>query len=239
MIGDNATSYPQIGLDLGRGNLTYRFMAGELLSVNGRQRYIVGNRLDYRRGNFWVSVGESALYSGESAVLRLFNPLEFIFVDRSSASDREDISNNTMLNAMFWARVGQGTLYGEFVLDDFDLNPRTGRVDRPIVPTQYHLSFGGRYLGVSDRLEFGFDYRRVSAFSYRPSGDRPSEIWMHLDRGLGTRGRTTTVLRCGRTCIPPFGACVSPPCFSFSARERVTTAFPFRRDSLNLGSSSG
>ena len=185
MIGDNATSYPQIGLDLGRGNLTYRFMAGELLSVNGRQRYIVGNRLDYRRGNFWVSVGESALYSGESAVLRLFNPLEFIFVDRSSASDREDISNNTMLNAMFWARVGQGTLYGEFVLDDFDLNPRTGRVDRPIVPTQYHLSFGGRYLGVSDRLEFGFDYRRVSAFSYRPSGDRPSEIWMHLDRGLG------------------------------------------------------
>ena len=44
MIGDNATSYPQIGLDLGRGSLTFRFMAGELLSVNGRQRYIVGNR---------------------------------------------------------------------------------------------------------------------------------------------------------------------------------------------------
>ena len=182
MIGDNATSYPQIGLDLGRGSLTFRFMAGELLSVNGRQRYIVGNRLDYRRGNFWVSVGESALYSGESAVLRLFNPLEFIFFDHSSTYDQQAISGNMMFNGMFWARVSQATLYGEFVLDDFDLNPRTGQEDRPIEATSYQLSLGGRYLGISDRLEFGFDYRRVSAWSYR-SGVL-TEIWTHLDRGL-------------------------------------------------------
>ncbi len=183
MIGDNATTYPQIGLDLGRGSLTFRFMAGELLSVDGRQRYIVGNRLDYRRGNFWVSIGESALYSGESAVLRLFNPLEAIFFDHSATYDQNEISGNMMLNAMFWTQVGQATLYGEFVLDDFDLNPRTGTVDRPIEATSYQLSLGGRYLGVSDRLELGFDYRRVSAWSYR-SGVL-TEIWTHLDRGLG------------------------------------------------------
>ena len=182
MIGDNATSFPQIGLDLGRGNLSFRFMAGELLSVNGRQRYIVGNRLDYRRGNFWVSIGESALWSGESAVLRLFNPLEFIFVDHSSKYDTEDISGNMMFNTMFWWKFGQSTLYGEFALDDFDLNPRTGAEDRPIEATSYQLSLGGRYRGISDRLEFGFDYRRVSAWSYR-SGVL-TEIWIHLDRGL-------------------------------------------------------
>ena len=183
MIGDNVTSYPQIGLDLGRGNLTFRFMAGELESVDGRQRYIVGNRIDYRRGNFWVSLGEAALYSGESLGLRLLNPLEFIFFDHNANVNRPGTSGNVMLNGMFWARVGQGTLYGEVALDDFDLNPRTGRVDRPIEPTSYQLSLGGRYLGVSDRLEFGFDYRRVSALSYR-SGV-VTEIWMHLDRGLG------------------------------------------------------
>jgi hypothetical protein len=180
MIGDNATTYPQIALDLGRGSLSFRFMAGELLSLNGRQRYIVGNRLDYRRGNFWVSVGQSALYSGESAVLRLFNPLEFIALDHSSNYDPEEISGNKMLNAMFWTRVGQGTLYGEFVLDDYDLN---GGGSSPIEATSYQLSVGGRYLGVSDRLEFGFDYRRVSAWSYR--SPIVTEIWMHLDRGLG------------------------------------------------------
>jgi len=183
MIGDNPTTYPQIGLDLGRGSLTFRFMAGELLSEEGRQRFIVSNRLDYNRGNFWVSIGQAALSSGGAAVLRLSNPLEAIFFDRSSNDDRDVISSNMMLNAMFWTRVGQGTLYGEFALDDFDLNPRTGAEDRPIEATSYQVSLGGRYLGVSNRLEFGFDYRRVSAFSYRSS--IVTEIWTHLDRGLG------------------------------------------------------
>ncbi len=78
--------------------------------------------------------------------------------------------------------MGQGTLYGEFALDDFDLNPRTGAEDGGIEATSYQLSLGGRYLGVSDGLELGFDYRRVSAWSYRSGVD--TEIWMHLDRGL-------------------------------------------------------
>ena len=147
MIGDNATPIPQIALDLGRGNLSFRFMAGELLSVNGRQRYIVGNRLDYRRGNFWVSIGESALYSGESAVLRLFNPLEAIVFDHSSTYDPDEISGNVMFNGMLWWQLGQTTLYGEFALDDFDLNPRTGAEDRPVEATSYQLSLGGRYQG--------------------------------------------------------------------------------------------
>ena len=183
MIGDNATPIPQIALDLGRGNLSFRFMAGELLSVNGRQRYIVGNRLDYHRGNFWVSIGESALYSGESAVLRLFNPLEAIVFDHSSTYDPDEISGNVMFNGMLWWQLGQTTLYGEFALDDFDLNPRTGAEERPVEATSYQLSLGGRYQGISDRLELGFDYRRVSAWSYR-SGVL-TEIWTHLDRGLG------------------------------------------------------
>ena len=87
-----------------------------------------------------------------------------------------------MFNAMFWARVGQGTLYGEFALDDFDLNPRVGKEDRAAEATSYQLSLGGRYLGVSDRLEFGFDYRRVSALSYRTTA--LAEIWTHLERGI-------------------------------------------------------
>ena len=183
MIGDNATPVPQLGLDLGRGSLSFRFMAGELESVGGRQRYIVSNRLDYRTGDFWISIGESALYSGDASVLRLFNPMEFIFVDHSATYDQQAISGNIMFSGMFWARMGQSTLYGEFALDDFDLNPRTGNVDRPIEATSYQLSLGGRYHGISDRVELGFDYRRVSAWSYR-SGVL-TEIWMHLDRGLG------------------------------------------------------
>ena len=227
MIGDNPTTYPQIGLDLGRGNLSFRFMAGELLSKGGRQRFIVSNRLDYRRGNFWVSVGQAALYSGEAAVLRLFNPLEAIFFDRSSTYDRNAISANMMLNAMFWTRVGQGTLYGEFVLDDFDIDARTGKNDGAIFPTIYHLSLGGRYLGVSDRLEFGFDYRRVSGWSYRTSADVP-EVWMHLDRGLGDPWSDYDRVTLRADLYPSVGGLRISPVLQFQRKGEGDYRLPFQ-----------
>jgi len=232
MIGDNPTPYPQIGLDLGRGNLTFRFMAGELESVNGLPRYIVANRLDYRRGNFWVSVGESVLYTGESSVLRFFNPLEFIFFDRNSTLDEGRILSNVMLNVMFWTRVGQGTLYGEFALDDFDLNPRIGKEDRPVFPSQYHLSLGGRYQGVSDRLEFGFDYRRVSAWSYRPTSDNPSDIWMYWDRGLGDPWSDYDRLTLRADLYPSVGGLRISPVLQFQRKGEGDYRLPFqlRRD---------
>jgi hypothetical protein len=182
MISDNPTSYPQLGLDLGRGKLSFRFMIGELRPVNERERFVVANRLDYRHDDFWISVGEAVVYSGEGSMLRLLNPVEFLFVDAHANINRNDISGNVMLNAMFWARLGEGTVYGEFALDDFDLNPRTGKADRAAEATSYQLSLGGRYLAVSDRLELGFDYRRVSALSYR--SEPVSELWTELARGL-------------------------------------------------------
>ncbi len=227
MIGDNATTYPQIGLDLGRGNLTFRFMAGELLSVSGRQRYIVGNRLDYRRGNFWASIGQSALYSGESAVLRLFNPLEAIFFDHSSTYDQNEISGNVMFNGMLWWQLGQTTFYGEFALDDFDLDPRTGKQDRPIEPTSYQTSLGGRYLGVSDQLEFGFDYRRVTGLSYRSGVD--TEIWMHLDRGLADPWSDYDRLTLRADWYPSVQGLRVSPVFQFQRKGEGDYRIPFPR----------
>ena len=223
MIGDNATPLPQIGLDLGRGSFTFRFLAGELESVDGRQRYLVGNRIDYRRGNFWVSLGQSALYSGESAVLRLFNPLEFIFFDHSATYDQQAISGNVMFNATFWAQVGQGTLYGEFVLDDFDRNSLSGQV--AIEATSYQLSLGGRYMGVSDRLELGLDYRRVSAWSYR-SGVT-TEIWMHLDRGLADPFSDYDRLTLRADWYPPVRGLRISPVLQFQRKGEGDYRIPF------------
>jgi hypothetical protein len=223
MIGDNATPLPQIGLDLGRGNFTFRFLAGELESVDGRQRYLVGNRIDYRRGNFWVSLGQSALYSGESAVLRLFNPLEFIFFDHSATYDQQAISGNVMFNVTFWAQVGQGTLYGEFVLDDFDRNSLSGQV--AIEATSYQLSLGGRYMGVSDRLELGLDYRRVSAWSYR-SGVT-TEIWMHLDRGLADPFSDYDRLTLRADWYPPVRGLRISPVLQFQRKGEGDYRIPF------------
>ncbi len=183
MIGSNPTSYPQIGVDLGRGRFSFQFMAGELKSVAGRRRYVVANRLDYAWPNFKVSVGEAAVYSGEGSTLRLINPVEFIFFDHNANNDSEDISGNVMVNAMFWGRLGNATLYGEAALDDFDLNPRTGADDRPVEATSYQVSLGARYHGLRAGIVPDLDYRRVSGWSYRTGPE--AEQWTHLDRGLG------------------------------------------------------
>jgi hypothetical protein len=187
MLSDNATSYPQIGLDLGSGAFTFQYMAGELLPVAGRKRYLVANRLDYATENLQVALGQAALYSGEAEPLRLMNPVEFIFFDHDGSREvgQSTLTGNLMFNGMFWARVGQGTIYGEGAIDDFDLNPRVGISERGIEATSYQISLGGRYYGAGERTVLGFDYRRVSAWSYR-SGPA-AEQWTHLDRGLGDR----------------------------------------------------
>lgn len=182
MVSSNPTTYPQIGFDLGRGRLSFHFMAGELEPKSERKRYLVANRVSYGTDRFHVSVGEAALYSGQGNTLRLINPAEAIFFDHNAENDRSDLTGNVMLNAMVWARVGQGTVFGEFALDDFDLNPRTGVEDRGIEATSYQVSLGARYYGLSDQVELGLDYRRVSAWSYRT--DPTYELWEQLNRGL-------------------------------------------------------
>ena len=181
MLSDNATPYPQIGLDLGRGRFSFHFMAGELETVAGRRRYVVANRLDFRTENFHVAIGE-VVVSSRGSLLRLMNPVEFIFFDQR-ANNGQKASGNLMLNAMVWAKAGNVTFYGEAALDDFDLLPRTGKQDRGIEATSYQVSAGARYFGVREDVVLGLDYRRVSAWSYRSGVE--AEQWMYLNRGLG------------------------------------------------------
>lgn len=186
MISDNATSFPQVGLDFGRGKFSFRFMAGELEPIADRDRRIVANRIDYGTENLRISLGEAVLYSGEGSLLRLMNPVEALFFDHNSNNTvPSKITGNLMFNAMFWARVGHATFYGEGAIDDFDLNPRIGKEDRPVEATSYQASLGARYYGLREDLVFGFDYRRVSAWSYRSGPE--ADQWMYLDRGLGDR----------------------------------------------------
>ena len=185
MIGDNPTAYPQVGLDVGRARFTLQFMGGELEPLEGRRRYIVANRLSYGTPDLWISVGEAVLYSGDASLLHVLKPLEILLYSHNANENAEDdraLTGNVMLNAMFWARRGPAAFYGEFVLDDFDLNPRIGSEERPVEATSYHLELGGRYVGFP-ALELGLDYRRISGWSYRSGRDE--ERWTYLERGLG------------------------------------------------------
>ena len=183
MVGENPTPYPQLGLDLGRGRVSFRFLAGELDPIEQRNRYLVANRIDYTSPRLQLSVGEAALYAGHGSTLRLINPVEFLFFDADANQERRDITGNIVLNGTFWALLGRTSIYGELMLDDFDLRPRLHEVDRPVEATSYGIHLGARHPGPADWVELGADYRRVAGWTYRTVA--PSEKWTYLDRGLG------------------------------------------------------
>ncbi len=181
MLSGNPVAYPQFGLDIGRGRVAVRFMTGELEAVDGRTRYFMANRVDYGTPNFWISLGEAKIFSAERhSALRFLNPAELLIFDHDS--EPTDVTGNLMFNGLLWMRLGESTVYGELVIDDFDLDPFLGGTDRDSEPINFQLSMGARYHGVSPRVELGLDYRRVSAWSYR--SPPVAERWSYLDQGL-------------------------------------------------------
>lgn len=181
MVSDNAVAYPQFGLDVGRGRVRVHFFSGELEAIDGRTRYVMGNRVDYGTPNFWISLGEAKIFSADRhSALRFLNPAELLFFDHDS--EPTDVSGNLMFNGTLWARLGETTAYGELVVDDFDIQSFYKGQSSEGEPLNYQIAMGARYHGVSPRVELGFDYRRVSAWSYRSSVER--ERWTYLDRSL-------------------------------------------------------
>jgi len=183
MLSDGATTYPQLGFDIGGGGLELEFMLGELdvlKDADGidHKRWIVANRLSYRKDDFAISVGESKVFAmeGNGPGLRNLNPLELYFFD--DQGQPRDFVANLVLDGQFWLRRGRLVLFGEGLLDDIDVDSG----ERDPEPFTYAMSFGGRMSSVLPWMDLELDYRRVSAFAYR---SLPTDTWSFLDRGLG------------------------------------------------------
>jgi hypothetical protein len=152
--------------------------------VDGRTRYFMANRVDYGTPDFWISIGEAKIFSADRhSRLRFLNPAELLIFDHDS--EPTDVTGNLMFNGLIWTRLGDTTLQGELVIDDFDLDAFLGGTERDSEPINFQLSMGARYRGVSPRVELGVDYRLVSAWSYR--SPPVAEQWSYLDQGLADR----------------------------------------------------
>ena len=89
MISSTPTTYPQLGLTLGSGNLRLRFVFAELDTLKdlspgpappgGREeqsRYLTANELEFRTSDFAISIGEAKLGVSAGPVLGNLNPLD-------------------------------------------------------------------------------------------------------------------------------------------------------------------
>jgi hypothetical protein len=229
MLSDVATTYPQLGFDIGGGGLELDFMLGELdvlQDANGTdlKRWIVANRLSYRRDDFAISVGESKVFGmeGNGPGLRNLNPLELYFFDMTTAP--HDAVENVVLTGQFWARTGGLVLYGDVLLDDIDVTPE----DRDPAPLRYALSLGTRVLDLHPAVELNIDYRRVSAFAYRT---RPLvDQWSYFDRGLGDPFSDYDRITIGATVYPGLPGLRLTPVLQYQRKGEGDFRTPFPPD---------
>lgn len=178
MVSALPTSYPQVGLEARLGRFTLRSFTAELDTLRGAKRYLAAHRIDYEAPDLVLSFGESILYAGGPGTLslRYANPLAFLFFDQGKRPHYEE---NLTLDAQFWYRTGGTTLYGEFLLDDFEImDPPEDRE-----PLQYAFTAGLRLTSLAPSLELGIEYRQVGAWTYRTVAG--IERYVYLRRGLG------------------------------------------------------
>jgi hypothetical protein len=144
----------------------------------------MANRVDYGTPDFWISIGEAKIFSADRhSALRFLNPAELLIFDHDS--EPTDVTGNLMFSGLLWARLGETTLQGELVIDDFDLDSFLNGTSSEGEPINFQISMGARYRGVSPQVELGLDYRRVSAWSYR--SPPVAEQWTYLDLSLADR----------------------------------------------------
>jgi hypothetical protein len=196
MISDNATSYPQLGFEIGSPTLITRFLVGELEPLFDQRRYIAAHHLAYRRSDFVISIGEAKVYVANDGGPRIrnLNPFEIFFFDHDT--EPKEVASNLMLNGQLWFRAGGGVFFGEAVLDDIDVTP-----EGDAEPLTYAISMGARFPSIIRSMELGIDYRQVSAFAYRTPID--ADRWSFLERGLGDAWSDYDRLTLSASLFPP------------------------------------
>lgn len=183
MVGPYATTIPELTFEFHFGPFALRSLTGELESMtdpaSGQvvKRYLTAHRVDFMRRNLVISIGEGLLYASPTGLqLRYLNPLEVTFATRGVAP--KDATVNVVQQAQVWFGNGRIEVYGEFMLDDIDVEP-VGDAE----PLTYAFTTGVRVPSLGSRIDLEAEYQQVSAFAYRT----PNVVddWSFLARGLG------------------------------------------------------
>ncbi len=183
MLSDVATTFPRLTFDFQLGRFTLHSMIGELETLTnprtqmGEKRYMTAHRLDYVTDNMVLSLGESVVFASNNGPhFRYANPVEVLFATRSD--EPRDAGENVALDGQVWFGWRGLQLYGEFFLDDIDVNPGDDAE-----PFTYAFSVGSRVTSIAPWLELAAEYQQVAAFAYRTPNE--VDVWSYLDRGLG------------------------------------------------------
>ncbi|MEM6647194.1 MAG: hypothetical protein AAF730_13180 [Bacteroidota bacterium] len=198
LLSRNARSFDQLGLRIGGPRLSLTSFIGELdsLTEDGRftgrvgdrarnvdsfRRYLVAHRLDIRINASWsVALLESVLYSGPNSSLSLkyLNPLHpaLFVVDNAPKNDE----NNGMVGALVHGTPGVWRVYGQLLMDDFDVVNGVEEASFAVVGA---VERGGLLPTVDAGMRFEMAARRTY------NAAQPEGKYLYLQRSLGLFSR--------------------------------------------------
>ncbi len=195
MLSRNPVSVDQIAFRIGGDKLSWRGLLGELDSatLDGRftgaagadslggsiRRHLAVHRVDWRPSkHFGASIMEASLYSSSNGgiSLKFLNPLliHLLAVDGRPKNDE----NNGLVAGSLWAQFQFWTLFGQLMLDDFDILGETGE------PASAALSGSLTYAGLSS-ADLALSATAVTARAYNTH--QAEGRYMYLNRGLATQ----------------------------------------------------
>lgn len=196
LLSNNPRSYDQLKIRVGGSRFSVHSVLGELDSVTGdgrftgvagddsvatgsERRYIVAHRLDWRPSrHVHVAMLESVLYSGRNAGIspKYLLPTHVWLFEADNVPKNDE--NNAFLGGMIWLNFGRTTIYGQLVMDDFDV---LGSGE----PASFILSGSAIQAGIFDRVDVGIRATLVASRTYNALQNEGK--YVHLLRGLGTQ----------------------------------------------------
>ena len=197
VISGNPRPYDQLHLRLGGERIGVQAFLGELDSitedgrftgrveddtvrVGNKRRFLAAHRFDWRPSRrFSLSVIEAVLYSGANAggSLKYLNPLHTLVFTEDNTPKNEE--NNGFVAGLLWAQVQRVTLYGQLLIDDFDVL-RQGNE-----PASFALVGSLRWAGITPQVDVGLSVEMVATRTYNTA--QPEGRYLYALRGLATQ----------------------------------------------------
>ena len=175
LIFSRAQKLDGIGYSLRWGRLGISYRLGALDGLNPDEddvdqylpRWVAAHRFDVHLSDAWrVGLFETVVFGGPGRQMDLFylNPLIFMH----GAQLNENLNDNTMVGLDFDFQSGRMLLYGQFLIDDLQVdNQRQGDQE----PDQIGVLGGGYWPSFIDKTDLKLEYERVSNWTFNQMHD--------------------------------------------------------------------
>jgi hypothetical protein len=185
-LGDQAYSYDHAAARIGTDRLALRALVAKLDDMrfgadSTAQRWFSIHRLSARIGSVELAASEAVVYggAGRQMELTLINPVSLWGL--AQYDEKEQLNMLYSLEAA-WRSTRLGTLAGQLLLDDFQVDDCEGGCEEP---PSWGVTLSAEGLPLAGEQRWFASYARVTNLAYRARNAFERYSWREVGLGLG------------------------------------------------------